>query len=167
MKNMSIVAWYTIKEAMARPSRARRISLAQAPRGLQDVAVGCAECHTINPRKHPDTFEHEGYKVHVVVTPQDCATCHPTEVKQYGQNLMSHAHGNLNKNPVYHDLMEFTNGVATYEDMKISYKKPDAQTSAESCNYCHGTKVEVMRNTKTRDTEFGEMAFPILGGWPN
>jgi len=159
-------AQVTLKEAMARPSRERRVSLSQTPKGLADVVIGCAECHNQNPRKHQDTFEHEGYKVHVVVTPKDCATCHPTEVKQYIQNLMSHAHGNLNKNPVYHDLMEFTNGVATYEDMKISYKKPDAQTSAESCNYCHGTKVEV-KGTKARDTEFGEMAFPILGGWPN
>jgi hydroxylamine dehydrogenase len=160
-------AQVTLKEAMARPSRARRASLSQTPKGLADVVIGCAECHTINPRKHQDTFDHEGYKVHVVVTPKDCATCHPTEVKQYSQNLMSHAHDNLNKNPVYHDLMEFSNGVALYEDMKITYKKPDAQTSAESCNYCHGTKVEVKKNTKTKDTDFGTMAFPILTGWPN
>ena len=133
---------------------------------LADVVIGCAECHTINPRKHPDTFEHEGYTVHVVVTPHDCATCHPTEVKQYSRNLMSHAYGNLNENPVYRDLMELTNGVATYDNMKITYRKPDAEIHAESCNYCHGTTIEVKGST-TRDTDFGEMTFPILTGWPN
>jgi hypothetical protein len=156
----------TLTEALASPLRERRVSLTQTPKGLAKVAVGCAECHTINPRRHQDTFAHEGYKVHVVVTPQDCTTCHPLEEKQYSQNLMSHAHTNLNENPVYHNLMELTNGVATYEDMKITYKKTDAQTPAESCNYCHGTRVEV-KGTKTRDTAFGEMTFPSLMGWPN
>jgi len=159
-------AQVTPKEALAKPSLGRRVSLTKAPKGLAAVAIGCAECHTVNPRKHRDTFEHEGYKVHVVVTPKDCATCHPAEVKQYDQNLMSHAHGNLNKNPVYHNLMELTNGVPTYDNMKITYKKPDAQTDAESCNYCHGTTVEV-KGAKTKDTDFGQMEFPILTGWPN
>jgi ssDNA-binding Zn-finger/Zn-ribbon topoisomerase 1 len=151
---------------MAKPSQERRVSLVKTPKGMADVAIGCAECHTIDSRKHQDTFEHEGTKVHVVVTPQDCATCHPTEVKQYNQNLMSHAYGNLNKNPVYHDLMELTNGIASYDNMKVTYKKPDAETDAESCNYCHGTHVEVKGNT-TRDTDFGAMSFPIMTGWPN
>jgi hypothetical protein len=35
-----------------------------------------------------------------VVTPEDCATCHPVEVGQYGKNLMSHAYGNLKNNSV-------------------------------------------------------------------
>jgi len=159
-------AQITLREAMAKQPQARRVSLAQAPKGLTDVAIGCAECHTINPRKHRDTFEHEGYKVHVVVTPQDCATCHPTEAKQYSQNLMSHAYGNLNKNPVYRNLMELTNGVPTYGDMKVSYKRPDAQIDAESCNHCHGTVVEV-KGAKAKDTDFGTMELPILTGWPN
>jgi len=159
-------AQITLREAMAKQPQARRVSLAQAPKGLTDVAIGCAECHTINPRKHRDTFEHEGYKVHVVATPQDCATCHPTEAKQYSQNLMSHAYGNLNKNPVYRNLMELTNSVPTSENMKVTYKKPDAQIDAESCNYCHGTVVEV-KGAKAKDTDFGTMQLPILAGWPN
>jgi hydroxylamine dehydrogenase len=159
-------AQVTLTEALGKPSQERRVSLGKTPKGIADVVIGCAECHTINPRKHHDTFEHEGNEVHVVVTPQDCASCHPTEVKQYSQNLMSHAYGNLNKNPVYHDLMELTNGVASYDNMKVTYKKPDAGTDAESCNYCHGTHIEVQGST-TRDTDFGEMAFPTLMGWPN
>jgi len=39
-------------------------------------------------------------------------------------------------------------------------------TNADSCNYCHGTKIEV-RGLKTKDTDFGELEFPVLKGWPN
>jgi hydroxylamine dehydrogenase len=159
-------AQVTLAEALAKPALGRRVSFTKSPKGQTDVAVGCAECHTINPREHKDTFKHEGYQVHVVVTPKDCATCHPTEVEQYGHNLMSHAYGNLNKNPVYHDLMNLTNGVPTYENMKVVYKKPDAQTGAESCNYCHGTVVGI-KGTKSKDTDFGQMKFPVLTEWPN
>ena len=90
----------TMQEALQRSSLERRVSAQQVPKGLGNVAIGCAECHTMSPAQHPDTFEHAGYHVHVVVTPKDCSVCHPTEVKEYGQNLMSHAHKNLNGNPV-------------------------------------------------------------------
>jgi len=156
----------TLEEALKRPPLERKVSLTEAPKELSQVVIGCAECHTISPEKHKDTFEHEGYKVHVVVTPQDCATCHPTEVNQYDQNIMSHAHVNLNRNPVYQNLMETINGSQSFKNMQTTYKKPDVETNADSCNYCHGTKVEI-KGLKVRDTDFGEMRFPILAGWPN
>jgi hydroxylamine dehydrogenase len=36
----------------------------------------------------------------------------------------------------------------------------------ESCLYCHGTELKVS-GLEARDTEFGEMEFPVLEGWPN
>jgi hypothetical protein len=153
-------------EALKAPELAKRISVKEVPERLSDVVVGCAECHTVNPGKHRDTFEHEGHRVHIVVTPQDCATCHPVEAKQYSKNLMSHAYGNLNENPVYQDLMETVNGVQTFGNMKTVYKKSDPETRADSCNFCHGTKVDVV-GVKTLDTDFGEMKLPVLTGWPN
>ena len=86
-------------------AKERRVSFEQIPENLANVVVGCAECHTLNPEKHKDSFEHNGYKVHVVVTPQDCATCHPVEVNQFGKNLMSEAYGNLENNPVYQSIV--------------------------------------------------------------
>ena len=124
-------------EALKAPELEKRISVKDVPEKLSDVVVGCAECHTINPEKHRDTFEHEGHRVHIVVTPQDCAICHSVEAKQYSGNLMSHAYGNLNENPVYQDLAETINGVQTFEDMKTLYKKSDPETRADSCNFCH------------------------------
>jgi hydroxylamine dehydrogenase len=156
----------TPAEAMKKAELERRISVKKLPDELAGHVVGCAECHTINPEKHPDTFDHEGYQVHTVVTPRDCATCHPVEVSQFGKNIMSHAHLNLNNNSVYLNMMEIINGEQGFEGGSITYQKPDAVTNEDSCNYCHGTKVEV-QGVKTKDTDFGELSFPVLTGWPN
>ena len=162
----SRMAQVTPAEALKKAALERRFSVQKVPEELSNFVVGCAECHTLNPKSHGDTFEHEGTQVHIVVTPKDCATCHPLEMEQYDKNLMSHAYANLNKNPVYHDLVETINGVQGFQGMKTSLKKTDSDTNADSCNFCHGTKVEV-QGVKARDTDFGELEFPVLKGWPN
>jgi len=144
----------------------RRISAEKVPEALADKAVGCAECHMLNSEKHKDSFEHAGFKVHIVVSPEDCATCHPIERKQYHQNKMSHAYGNLVKNPVYQDLAESINGLQSFENMKTALKPANPETQADSCLFCHGTEVKV-KGLKTRETSLGEMEFPVLSGWPN
>ena len=156
----------TPEEAMKLPIDVRRISVDKIPKKMEKVVVGCAECHTRNPEKHPDTFDHNGYSVHVVVTPDDCAACHPAEVAQFGLNLMSHAYGNLQGNSLYRSLADAANGLQSFENMKITHAESDPHMDADSCLYCHGTKVEV-KGLKTRDTPDGEMDFPILTGWPN
>jgi len=156
----------TPAEALKKTKLERRISVGKVPDGLVNVVVGCAECHTMNPGEHQDTFEHNGYYIHIVVTPRDCASCHPAEVGQYGKNLMSHAYGNLQNNPLYRDLVDSVNGTQSFADMKTTYKPPDVKTDADSCFYCHGTIVQV-KGMRTRETEEGEMSFPVLSGWPN
>jgi hydroxylamine dehydrogenase len=153
-------------EALKKAELERRISVEEVPDDLADVVVGCAECHTLGPDTHDDSFDHEGYRVHTIVTPRDCSTCHVVEANQYNKNLMSHAYANLNNNPVYHNLVMTTNGVQIFEDMKTTVRGPHPETNADSCNYCHGTKVEV-RGLRTKETDFGEMELPILEGWPN
>ena len=159
------MARVTPEAAMKMPLPERRISVKKPSDITAKVAVGCAECHTMNPEKHKDTFEHNGYSVHVVVTPGDCAACHPKEVEQYGGNLMSHAYGNLQGNSLYRSLVDSTNGLLTFENMKLTQTKSDPQMDADACLYCHGTKVEV-KGFKTRETPDGEMDFPVLTGWP-
>ena len=153
-------------EALKRASLERRISVEKVPERLAKNKVGCAECHTLNPEKHKDTFEHNDYRVHSVVTPQDCATCHGIEVAEYGKNLMSHAYGNLMHNPVYQDLVNTVNGTQHFAKGKTTFNSPDPKTNADSCLYCHGTKVEV-RGMRTVETDMGEMQIPVLSGWPN
>lgn len=156
----------TMDEAMKRPILERRVSVGEAPDERADVAVGCAECHTVAPEKHKDTFEHNGFNVHVIVTPEDCASCHPVEKSQYEMNLMSNAYGNLNLNPVYRSLVNAINGVKGYEDGEVTERKPDGRTDSESCLYCHGTDIKV-EGMETKKTPLGNMTFPVLSGWPN
>ncbi len=156
----------TLARALNQPALERRISVAAAPPGLGEVAVGCAECHTRNPDTHADTFEHNGYRVHVVVTPADCAGCHPEERAQYADNLMANAYDNLMANPLYASLVAAVNGPVTFDGTGLTNHAPDDLTNADSCLACHGTRVEVS-GLVARDTAMGEMEFPALTGWPN
>ncbi len=154
------------REAQKKTGLENKLSSEKVPEKLLDYAVGCSECHTMNYDKHKDTFDHNGYDVHIVVTPSDCATCHTTEAKQYSQNMMSHAYGNLVHNSLYQDLVESVNGIQSFADMKVSTRPSDPETNADSCLFCHGTAVEVTGSV-LRETDFGQMTFPVLAGWPN
>lgn len=152
--------------ALAKQPLERRVSAATPPEGLLQSVVGCAECHSMRSEAHPDAFEHNGYMVHTVVTPGDCAVCHAKEVDQYGENLMAHANGNLLGNPVYRDLMDNINAVAQIEGGHMKLNPPSAETHADSCLFCHGTKVTVA-GKRTVASDFGEVEVPVLSGWPN
>ncbi len=173
MLHPGIVAdWRSSLHATVTPGRAlavqglRRVSSETVPEKLRDVVVGCAECHTQRPDAHADTFDHGGHAVHVVVSPADCATCHAVEVDQYSRNLMAHAYGNLERNPVYQDLQRNILGPLVREAGTLEHGQPDADTKAVACLYCHGTALQVT-GKETRETELGEMEFPVIAGWPN
>ena len=157
----------TPQDAMAVDGLARKLSSKNVPENLKNSVVGCAECHSHNPKAHADTFEHNGYDIHVVVSPTDCRTCHAQEAEQYSRNIMSHAYDNLAANPLYKKLELSITGSKTRNKDKIVYEPANAATKAETCYYCHGTKLKVI-GTETRDTEAaGELDFPIIEGWPN
>ncbi len=101
----------------------------KVPAKLSGTVVGCAECHTLNTDAHKDTFNHNDVKVHLTVTPKDCAVCHPVETSQFDKNLMAHARGNLANNALYHSLEKAINGVQSFHDMKLSTADPDAKTA--------------------------------------
>ncbi|AJF07845.1 hydroxylamine oxidase [Geoalkalibacter subterraneus] len=152
--------------ALEKAKRERRMSAAQVSDEVSGHVVGCAECHTANPDAHPDTFDHNGFKVHTVVTPADCAVCHPTEVDQYSHNIMAQAYGNLNHNPVYHDLVEMSIGTQKFANGELSVDPPNIDTESDACNYCHGTVVE-FQGLEERSTGMGTMSLPKYSGWPN
>ena len=151
---------------MAKQTQEQRISAVKVSDNLLETAVGCAECHTMNANAHPGSFEHNGYTVHAVVSPADCATCHPVEVEEYGENLMSQAYDNLMGNPLYLKMVDVTNGLHEYSDGDINYHRSDEANNADSCLSCHGTEVKITGN-ETRETIMGEMDFPTLANWPN
>ncbi len=159
-------ALMTPEQAMAASALSRKVSGTSVPVATRPVAVGCAECHTQSPKSHADTFSHNGFDVHAVVTPEDCATCHSQERDQYAKNIMAHAWKNLAENSLYQSLMQSITGNPVRKSGRIAFSPPDALTNAETCFYCHGTRLTVTGFEK-RDTDAGELEFPVIDGWPN
>lgn len=152
--------------ALVKASINRRVSSDSIDKSLRDVVVGCYECHSLRADQHTDSFEHNGYRINVIVSPKDCATCHSVEADQYSKNIMSHAYGNLVDNSLYRDMTAAVNNNYHRKDKELMIGGTDNATEYESCLYCHGTKVEV-KGSSTRETAFGELTFPVLEGWPN
>lgn len=153
-------------DALKKNTLQLKVSSKSIPDSLKGNVVGCYECHSLNSSKHPDSFEHNGYNIHTIVSPNDCAVCHEKEVDEYSENMMSHAYDILMKNPLYLQMVRSVNGITKFNDRKIEFNHPTKLTNEESCLYCHGTNVKV-GGIETRDTDFGEYDFPILEGWPN
>jgi len=165
--------WLTSRHSRVTPGSAlkkdplhRRISAEEIPDGVSGYVVGCFECHGQNPERHKDNFEHMGFKVNVIVTPNDCATCHPVEVKQYSGSKKAHARKNLMENPLYHTLVETITGLKGFEEGRITAERPSSTVLNDVCLGCHGTKVEV-KGLKTIRTKIGSIRIPDLTNWPN
>lgn len=153
-------------DAMKRPALQRRMSSNNLPDELLKQAVSCYECHSQNPEKHKDNFEHFGFRINIVVSPNDCRTCHSVEVSQFSDSKKAHAHKNLMGNPVYRALVNSITGVSRIENGRIITEKPSDKTLNETCLACHGTRVEV-RGSKKVSTPIGEITVPHLTNWPN
>jgi len=169
-----VADWQKSRHAMTTPDRAMqadalalKVSSKNVPENLRGTVVGCAECHMLRPAEHADTFEHNGYDIHIVVSPKDCSTCHSVEADQYSGNLMAHAYQNLAGNALYGKLQRSILGKTTWRHGRVRLEPESDMTKAEGCYYCHGTVLEVA-GTETRDTDAaGELDFPIIKGWPN
>lgn len=153
-------------EAMKKPALERRISAEKVADELAGVVVGCYECHSRNPEKHTDNFEHMGYKINIVVSPNDCNACHPVEVEQYGGSKKAHAVKIIMKNPVYHTLVTTTTSLKKIEKGKIVQQEAAYSNLHETCLGCHGTTVEV-KGMKKVSTAMGEIMVPNLTNWPS
>ncbi len=165
--------WETSRHSHTTPAQAlavaeleRRVSAQNMPDSLSDVVVGCAECHMVRGDAHPGSFDHNGQTVHTVVSPADCAVCHPVEWDEYQHNIMSKAHVNLSENPTYELLIRAANGHIELAEGELRQLTPDSLSDMASCYYCHGTRLAA-GEIETRATMFGEMGFPLLAGWPN
>ncbi len=155
-------------EAMKKPALERRISSDRLPDELSVYAVGCYECHSLNPVRHKDNFNHMGYMINVVVSPNDCSTCHPTEADQYARSKKANAYKNLMKNPIYHNLVKTITGIKKVENGKLVSQPPSEMTLRETCLGCHGTKVEVRGLKKVyAGSAWGEITVPDLTNWPS
>jgi hydroxylamine dehydrogenase len=152
--------------AVLKPELERRVSSSDVPEALKDVVVGCYECHSLNAEKHKDNFDHFGYKINIIVSPNDCATCHKTEVDEYANSKKANAVDNLRKNPVYHALVNTTLGVKEVKNNKLNILDATHFTKNETCFACHGTEIKVEGKMKI-ETDLGEIEIPKLSDWPN
>jgi hypothetical protein len=153
-------------EAIKKPLLEKRVSAERIPAELQGQVVGCYECHSLNAGNHSDNFEHMGRRINVVVSPNDCKTCHPVEVQQFSGSKKYYAHKILIENPVYSLLVDTITGLKKMEGTQLVTARPSDATLLETCLGCHGTRVEV-KGTKNIATKMGSFAFPNLTNWPN
>lgn len=165
--------WMTSSHAKTTPAQAmevqgagRRVSSDNVPNALQAVAVGCYECHSQNPSAHKDNFTHNAFSINVVVSPNDCNTCHATEVNEYGDSKKAHALGNLKQNAVYSALVTTIDSLKEFKDGNLVMGDVSDTTRMETCFACHGTEVTVA-GTKTITTKMGQLQVPELTNWPN
>jgi hydroxylamine dehydrogenase len=162
----SLHSQMSFAKAVLKPELEKRVSAKDVAAGLKNVVVGCYECHGLNADKHKDNFEHFGYKINIVVSPNDCATCHTTEVNEYQKSKKAHALQNLSENPVFSALVNTTLGVKEITDNKIKTVNASHFTKNETCYACHGTEVKVEGKRKI-STDLGDIEVPKLTDWPN
>jgi len=151
--------------AMKKARLEKRMSADKAGGSAKNV-VGCYECHSLNADRHKDNFDHMGFNINVVVSPGDCASCHPAEAKEYSGSKKAHAVGNLTKNGVYHALVETIIGKKEVKDGTVGTLASSSHTQQETCFSCHGTEVKA-EGTKEVETKMGGIEVPNLVNWPN
>jgi len=157
----------TLNTALTKELLSRRVSVKELPTGNDGkTVVGCFECHALNAEDHKDNFEHFGYNINVIVSPDDCKLCHPDEVKQYSGTKKAHAAENLLKNPLYSTLVQTVISVKELKNDQLTSLPVSHFTMNESCYACHGTVVEV-NGLRTVQSDLGEIEVPDLKNWPN
>ena len=149
----------TPREALQKRPLERRMSSDDVPDSLKGVVVGCYECHSLHATNHTDNFEHFDYHINVVVSPPDCQVCHAVEAQQFADSKKAHALGNLDKNPVFHTMVESITSVADIKEGKVTPVGSSDQTKNETCYGCHGSPVKVV-GTRKLDTELGDVVVP-------
>lgn len=100
--------------------------------------VGCYECHQAQ-KGDKDAFEHEGFTISIIVSPKDCARCHPKEVHEMTNSY--HAKANKFAGSLDNVLGRVVTGEANFD---------------LGCSQCHGSDVVVGKNGKL-----------VPGPWPN
>lgn len=152
--------------ALTKPVLERRVSSDTIPDNFRSVVVGCYECHGQNAAAHKDNFEHFGFRINVIVSPNDCRTCHMVEADQFAMSKKAHAVDNLQKNPLYHMMVETSLSAKGSDDGTVVSLTASENSKAESCYGCHGTVVTV-KGMKKVSTNLGDIEVPDLTNWPN
>lgn len=113
--------------------------------GHAKAGVGCFDCHQAR-KGEPDAFLHEGEVIATVVTPRDCARCHPAEDRQFQGSHHAKAGNILASLDNY--LAEIVEGArAPFDPHVVTPGRPaDVKVNGLAsvqvgCMQCHGSKV--------------------------
>ena len=155
--------------------------------------VGCVECHKA-VKGDVDGFDHYGHHIATIVTPKDCAACHPKETQEFEKS--HHAKGGFILASLDNFLAETVEGARVPfnphsptpgKNVDMVNGMASAQTG---CTQCHGGKValkttdgktidvdDLKPDDKGQPTNFAAIARilkdangrPVLheGTWPN
>jgi hypothetical protein len=98
-------------------------------------AVGCYECHQADSGDS-DAFNHNGQNISIIVSPLDCAGCHPDEQEQFDGS--HHAEAGEILDSLDNVLAEIVEG-----DMTFNGESP---VVVSGCAACHGSRVLILDN---------------------
>jgi hypothetical protein len=90
-----------------------------------NAGVGCFECHQAQDGE-PDAMDHYGFTVAIIVSPYDCAQCHPREAAE--QEASHHAKAG--------DILNTKDGI-------LGQTVGGEPAVAVGCRQCHGSLVKV------------------------
>lgn len=90
-----------------------------------DEGVECIDCHKAD-KKDVDAFEHHGAYIATLVTPKDCAACHPKEAEETMNSYHAHAG----------EILESA-------DAFLAHVAGGQPVAIVGCENCHGGKVKI------------------------
>lgn len=116
------------------------------------VGVKCYVCHQAKDGD-PSGFEHNGFKVTAVVSPNYCESCHPRQTKEFRESM--HDEAGLFSLSAYGIVGEEKVKENATTGQTMNYKSHFSRESSEAgCLDCHGTVIKVGKGGK-------------LINWPN
>ncbi|MHC5209714.1 MAG: multiheme c-type cytochrome [Planctomycetota bacterium] len=101
--------------------------------------VGCFECHQA-AADDPDAIEHGDFTISVLVTPKDCAQCHPREVAEFADS--HHSKGGRILGSLDNTLAEVVEGNNAF--MTPAFPNGNSAAAVNGCWQCHGSQVKVL-----------------------
>jgi hydroxylamine dehydrogenase len=107
--------------------------------------VGCFECHGVEAGT-PGALEHNGYLIHTIVTPSDCARCHPRQAAEF--QASRHARAAEILGSLDNTLADVVEGNAAFYG--------GSAILVNGCQQCHGSTVKT-----------GKDGRPTPDTWPN
>ncbi len=129
--------------------------------------VACVECHQAK-QGDVDGFNHHGHFIATIVTPRECASCHPAEAKEFAQS--HHAKGGNILASLDNFLAETVEGSRQPFNPHsptpgMDVKKVNGMASANTgCQQCHGSKIALQ--TKDGGTVTLDELEPDANGQP-